>query len=198
MNHNFLTGTWKKKERTATDMVKYYHNPTVHQLNILHEIANQHLGHAPGLGHEQMPWRFPNVQPETWNYIRSSTRQPVHEYARLMTSGSDLAKKASGITSGVIDALSSAGKTALKYGTKVVSTLIKHQASIRTGIKVAKDVADLTSLLGSITGVISPETHDSVQKVTAAVERTANRYGKKTEKKTASGWVDYDPLMIAY
>ena len=195
MNHSFLTGTWKKKKRSSADMVKFYHNPTVHQLNILHEIASQHLGHPPSMGHEDMPWRFPGIAPESWNFIRSATRQPVHEYARLMTSGSDASKKASGITSGVVDVLSSAGKTALKYGTKVVSTLIKHQDSIRTGIKVAKDVADLSALLGSITGVISPETHDSVQKVTSAVQRTASRYGKQDkEKKEGSGWIDYDPL----
>ncbi len=190
----FLTGSGKKKHRTAADMIKYYHNPTVHQLNMLHEIASQHLGHPPSLGHEDMPWRFPNVAPETWNYIRSSTRQPVHEYARLMTSGTDASKKASGITSGIVDVLSSAGKTALKYGTKVVQTLIKHQDSIRTGIKVAKDVADFSTLLGSITGVISPDTHASINKVTAAVERTSNRYGKKPDKKPGSGWIDYDPL----
>lgn len=191
---SFMTGVWKKKSRTAADMVKFYHNPTVHQLNFLHEIANQHLGHAPSTGHSVMPWQFQNVAPETWNYIRGATRQPAHEFARLMTSSSADSKKASGITTDILDVLGSAGRTAVKYGTKVIGGIIKHQDSIRTGVKVTKDIVDLGSLIANLTGLTSDDTHKRVQAVTGALDKTVSRYGKKPPKKGGS-WYDYDSLL---
>ncbi len=192
---SFMTGTWKKKQRTGADIVKYYHAPTVHQLNFLHELANQHLGHAPSLGHENMPWHFPQVPPETWNYIRGATRQPVHEYARLMTNGSDPSKKACGVTQGVIDVISKAGAAAIKYGGTVVRTLIKHQDSIRTGVKIAKDVVDLGALIGNITGITSDDTLKKTRAVTSAVEGASKRYATKPKPKKGEGWHDFDTLL---
>ena len=142
-----------------------------------------------------MPWHFPSVQPETWNYIRGATREPAHEYARLMTNGSDPSKKASGVTQGVIDVLASAGRNAIKYGGKVVSTLIKHQDSIRTGVKIAKDVVDLGALIGNITGLTSDDNLKKTRAVTSAVEGVSQRYGKKPKEKKGGAWYDYDNLL---
>jgi len=196
MTHNFMTGVWKKKQRTGADMLKFYHSPSVAQLNFLHEVASRHLGHPPSFGHPaQFPFNFPPAAPETWNFIRGATRQPVHEYARLMTSGTDTSKKASGLSSGIVDALSSAGRTALKYGGIVARNLIKHQETIRKGIKVGKDIADLSSLIGNITGLVSDDTHKKVTTVTSAVEGTVSRYGKqKSGAKKGGAWYDYDNL----
>jgi len=188
-----MTGVWNKKHRTSMDMLHYYHNATVPQLNFLHEISSQHLGHPPShsWGQQEIPWRFHNVEPETWDFIRKATRHPVHEYARQMTMGTDISKKAGSVSGAIIDAIKAGGKAALKYGTVVVKTLIKHQDEIKTGIKVGKTVADLASTIGLITGAIKPETHDKVKKVTGAVEKAVNRFGKQPEKKKG-GWVDYE------
>lgn len=112
MVQTFYTGFFKKKNRTSADLVNFFHTATPHQLNLLHEFSQQHLGHAPSFGHSVLPWRFPSVAPETWNYLGQATRQPLHEFARRMTSGSDQSKKASGVISGIGDALSTAGKLA--------------------------------------------------------------------------------------
>ena len=194
-SHNFMTGIFRKNKRSSADFVKFYHSATLPQLSILHEISSQHLGHAPSLswGRQVVPWRFPDVQPETMDYVRQATRQPIHEFARRMTSGTETSKRAGSFVTAAVDTLASAGKVAVKYGSRAVAQLIKHQDSIRTGFKVAKDVADLASTIGLITGAISPDTHKKVTAVTSTIDKTVNRYGKK-EKPKKGGWVDYTLL----
>ena len=177
MTHNFMTGVWKKKNRTAADMIHYYHTATVPQLNILHEISSQHLGHPPSFswGQQEIPWRYPNVEPETWRFIRQVTRHPVHEYARQMTMGTDTSKKAGSATTVIVDALKAAGKVALKYGSNVVKYVVKHQDTIKTGIKVGKTITDIANTIGLITGAIGQDTHDKVKKVTGAIDKAADK-----------------------
>ena len=118
----------------------------------------------------------------------------MHEYARLMTHGSDTSKKAAGVTGDIIDVVKAAGKATLKYGGIVARNLIKHQDTIRKGVRVGKDIADLTSLIGNISGLVSDDTHKKVTAVTSAVDSTVSRYGTKKAAKKGGAWYDYDLL----
>ena len=186
--HNFMTGVFKKKKPTSADYVKFFHTATVPQLNILHEVASQHLQHPPSAswGYQKFPFVIQG-EPAAWSYLREATRTPVHEFARRMTDNTDVSKKASGIVSNIVDAVSDGAKYALKYGTKAVTTLIKHKDAIITGVKVAKNAADLASSIALITGAITKDTHEKVTGVTGAVATAADKYKTKPKKQVATG-----------
>ena len=188
-----MTGVFKKKKQTSGDIVKFFHTATVPQLNLLHEISSQHLQHPPSAswGYQKIPWQF-HAEPVTWDYLRQATRQPLHEFARRLTDNTEVSKTASGLVSNIIEGLSDAGKYALKYGSKAASLIIKHKDSIATGIKIAKDAANLASTIAVLTGSITPETHEKVTGITSAISKTADKY--KTKKK-GSGWVDAEELL---
>ena len=197
-SHNFMTGVFRKKKRTAADMVKFYHTATVPQLNILHEFAMQHLGHAPShsWGRQPVPFRITDIVPETWNYLRQATRQPVHEFARQMTAGSDTSKKASGAGTAIVDGLAAIGKAAVKYGGKAVGFLVKHQEAIQTGFKVGKAAVDLGTSVAGILGAIDESTKKKITAVTEAVSGAVKKFEKKPAKeKKGTGWVDYETLL---
>jgi hypothetical protein len=195
MSHNFMTGAFKKKNPTSADIVKFFHSATVPQLNILHEISSQHLQHPPSgsWGYQKIPWRF-QAEPETWNYLRQASRQPVHEFARKMTDNTHVSKKASGLVSNIVEGISDAGKYAWKYGSKAASLIIKHKDDIATGIKIAKDAAQLGSTIAVLTGAISPDTHNTVTGVTNAISKSADKYKTKPKK---GGWVDVQHLLAS-
>ena len=197
MTHNFMTGVFKKKKPTSADIVKFYHTATVPQLNLLHEISNQHLQNFPSAswGYQPIPWRF-HADPVTWDYLRAATRQPLHEFARRMTDNTDVSKKASGIGTDIVETLASAGKTALKYGVMAGRQIIKHKDDIATGIKVAKDAAQLASTIAVLTGHITPETHKTVTGVTDAISGAADKYKTKPKKK-GGDWIDAEHLLFS-
>lgn len=200
MTHNFRTGVFLKKAATPQDMIKFYHTATVPQLNLLHEISSQHLGHPPShtWGRQVLPpsLRFLDVAPETWNYIQGASRQPVHEFARRMTMGSDTSKKAGSVVSAIADGVATAGKFVAKYGLVAAKFVIKHQKEFKTGIKIGKGLADVTATIAAMTNMIKPETRDKVHGVTSAVDKAASKFGKQKEpEKKKGGWVDYETLQ---
>ena len=197
MTHNFYTGVFKKKNPSSRDIVKFYHTATVPQLNFLHELSSQHLQHPPSgsWGYHAIPWKF-DADPVTWDYLRNSTRHPVHEFARRMTLDTHVSKKASGLVSNIVEGLSTAGKYAVKYGVKIGETLIKHKDAIATGVKIAKDAANLASTIALLTGSITPDTHKTVTGVTNAISSTVDKYKTKPKKKVGSGaWIDAEQLL---
>ena len=198
MTHNFVTGVFKKKNPSDADIVKFFHTATVPQLNFLHEISSQHLMHAPSgsWGYHSIPWKL-QADPATWDYLRQSTRHPVHEFARRLTANTDQSKKASGLVGNIVSAVGTAGKYALKYGVKIGETVIKHRAAISTGVRVLKDAAQLTSTLGVLTGLIKPETHEKITGAANAITGTLDKYKTQpTPEKKGAGWVDAEHLLF--
>lgn len=70
--------------------------------------------------------------------------------------------------------------------------MIKHQDTLRTGVKIAKDVVNVASTIAAINNMISPETHAKVKNVTKVVSDTVDSY---EPKKKGKGWYDYDTLQ---
>ena len=191
-----MTGVFKKKKPTSADYIKFFHTATVPQLNILHEVSSQHLQHPPSAswGYQKLPFVIQG-EPAAWSYLREATRQPVHEFARRMTDNTDISKKASGIVSNVVTVLKDGAKYAIKYGVKAAAALIKHKDAIITGVKFAKNAADLASSIAAMTGVITPETHKKVTAVTSAISGAADKY-KTKPKKTGGNWIDAEELLL--
>ena len=101
--HKFNTGIFKKKKHTVDDLLKFYHSPTSAQLNFLHEVCQQHMGHAPSgsFGHQIVPVQLQGVSHDVWKYIGDATRQPVHEFQRRMTMNHHLAKTGGSVISAI-------------------------------------------------------------------------------------------------
>ena len=190
-----MTGVFKKKRISSKDMIKFYHTATVPQLNILHEIASQHLQHPPSAswGYQRFPLTF-SAEPSTWEYLRESTRHPVHEFARRMTANTDISKKAGSIGSAIVEGVSAAGRTLVKYGVQAGQAVIKHRDDIATGVRILKDTANLVSQVGMIAGLVSPETHEQVTGITSAISDTVDKHKSKPKAKKG-GWIDAEHLL---
>ena len=178
--HDFRTGIFKNKRQKPGDLIKFFKNPTAPQLNFIHEVAMQHLGHSPShfWGHQIVPWQFQGVAPEVFQYVADATRQPKHEFQRRMMDNHHLAKKGAGLISTIGRVLSDAAETGASLVNTGANFLKNHAGTIEN----AAHLTNVATGIGVLSGLISPGTGARVQAGTS--------YFKKKKPK-GSGWSDY-------
>ena len=183
--YNFQTGIFKAKRKPG-DLMKFFANPTGAQLNFLHELSSQHLGHPPShfWGNQVMPWKFQGVPPEVFHYVREATRQPKHEFQRRMLDNTSIAKHASGVISTIGHVVRDAVEAGSGYVNQAMQFMAKHQTTIDS----AGNLINLGASLSTLGGLISPKTADRIHSATNRVMTQPTRT-KPTPK--GSGWVDY-------
>lgn len=184
MTHRFRTGAWAKRQITPKDHFHFLFNSTPVQRSLLHEIASQQLGHAPGpLWGVPVPqeWHAP-AETSTLTYVRQAARAPSHEFGRLIASH----KKAAGWASAISDAISSGAKTAGKYATKVGKFVATHGEDIQKGTAIVKDLVQTGSSIASIAGLIDSGTQSQIDAITQRLAQHAtgeHYWGPKKGKK---------------
>ena len=179
--HNFQTGIFKTKRRNPGDLLRFFANPTAPQLNVLHELAVQHLGHDPSSfwAHQAVPWKIPAPM-HILAYVAHATRQPKHEFQRRMLDNTSTAKTASGWVSTAGHLISDAVEAGASYVNQAAQFMAKHQGTIDSAAKLA----NIGASLAQIGGLIKPSTAQSIQSATS-------RIASKPKKKTGGGWEDF-------
>ena len=179
--HNFQTGIFKSKRRKKGDLAKFFKNPTGPQLNILHEIAIQHLGHEPShfWGRQPVPWKFPNVPRHVFAYVAHATRQPKHEFQRRMLDHSDTAKRGSGAISTIGRIISDGVEAASGYINSAAGFLARHQSTIDAAGKLGSIGASILQIGGLIKPTTADRIHSGISHITSK------------PKKTGGGWEDF-------
>ena len=180
--HNFQTGIFKSKRRKAGALQRFFANPTAPQLNFLHELAIQHLGHDPShfWGHQVMPWKIPAPR-HVLAYVAHATRQPKHEFQRKMMDNTDVAKRASGWASTAGRLLSDAAEAGASYVNSAARFLAKHQGTIDS----ASHLANVGASIATLGGLIAPSTADRIHHATRYV------VSKPKKDKSGGGWEDF-------
>jgi hypothetical protein len=183
--HNFRTGIFNSKKRKSGDLHKFFMNPTDPQLNILHEIAIQHLGHSPSsfFGHQVVPWKFNDVPKHVFSYVAAATRQPRHEFQRRMMDTTDTAKHAAGWVSTAGRVISDAVEAGAGYVNSAAQFLAKHQTTIDS----AAHLANIGASLATIGGLIQPSTANRIHSGISGLSKP-----KKKVDKSGEGWKDFD------
>mgnify|MGYP006123399985 FL=1 len=185
--HDFRTGIFKNKYKSG-DLAKFFANPTSAQLNFIHEVTQQHLGAAPSAhwGRQVIPFRLQGVDPEVLRYVAHATRQPKHEFQRLMVSDHHLAKKGAGVIGTIGRALRDVGEVVGSHVGQLVNTAAKFAKEHATTIENALQLGKIGASVATMTGLIKPSTG-------ARIHSGANLLTKKTKPKQKEGgaWIDF-------
>jgi len=189
--YNFQTGIFKEKQKPG-DMLKFFANPTGAQLNFLHELSSQHLGHPPShfWGNQVIPWKFQGVPREVFHYVREASRQPKHEFQRRMLDNTSIAKHASGWVNTARHVIQDAVEAGTGYVNQAAAFMARHQTTIDS----AGQLINIGASLGTLGGLIAPSTADKIHSATNRVMTQPTRTQptpKSDLKGKGSGWVDY-------
>ena len=167
--HKFRTGPWAKKVQTPADHFKFLLHATSPQLAFVHELSSQQLGHAPSrLWGVPIPHELhPQADQDTLHFVRSASRQPAHEFGRLIASH----KKASGFISTLGELVGDGARTVGKYGKNVARFVSKNGEAIQRGVAITKDLVSTGATIAKISGMIHPDTASSIDAIAEAVNK---------------------------
>ncbi len=185
--HDFRTGIFKNKYKPG-DLAKFFANPTSAQLNFIHEVTQQHLGAAPSAhwGRQVIPFRLQGVDPEVLRYVAHATRQPKHEFQRLMVSDHHLAKKGSGYIATIGRAIADGASVVAGHAGSLINAAASFAREHATTIENALQLGKIGASLATMTGLIKPSTG-------ARIHSGADLLTKKTKPKQKEGgaWIDF-------
>ena len=185
--HNFRTGIFKNKNKPG-DLAKFFANPTEPQLNFIHEVCMQHLGHPPSShwGRQVVPFRMQGIDPEVLQYVAHATRQPKHEFQRLMVSDHHLAKKGSGWVSSLGTVISDIGEAVGSHVGALVNAGANFAARHSETIENIGKLGKIVSGVGAMTGHIN---QDTARQIHSGASLLAGK--SKTKPKEGGAWVDF-------
>ena len=192
--HNFQTGIFKTKKRKPGDLLKFFKNPTEPQLNFIHEMAMQHLGHPPShfWGRQVVPWKFQGISPDVYEYVADATRQPKHEFQRRMLDDNHLAKKGAGWVSNVGEVISDVASTGARYINRATAFIARNQTTIDNAANLIK----LGTSVATLGGLIAPSTAARIHGAANSLLSKPNKSGAANSllskpDKSGAGWVDF-------
>ena len=122
------------------------------------------------------------IDPEVLQYVAHATRQPKHEFQRLMVSDHHLAKKGSGLVSTVGTVLSDIGEHAGTFINAAANFARTHATTITN----AAHLANVVSGVATVAGLMKPSTAARVHSGTALLTGKS-----KTKPKEGGAWVDF-------
>ena len=142
----------------------------------------QHLGERPSAfwGHQTIPFQLQGFSPDTFRYVAHATRQPKHEFQRLMVSDHPLAKRGGSVISALGHAIQEIGGhigTLIQAGANFAA---RHENTISN----IGHLGQVVSGVGAMTGLISGETAQRIHS-------GASFLRKPGKPKTGGAWVDF-------
>ena len=180
-SHKFRVNTWAKRKQTPKDHFHFLMNSTNAQRSFIHELASQQLGNPPSnLWGVPIPTELhAPADTETLHFVMNASKHAPHEFGRLISSH----KKASGMISDIVDAVSGGAKTVAKYGMKVGKFAIEHGDTIKKGASILKDLVQTGSTIAHMTGGISDKNKATLDSIAEAMNKHVQGDHYKTTPK---------------
>ena len=184
--HDFRTGIFKNKYKPG-DLAKFFANPTSAQLNFIHEVTQQHLGAAPSAhwGRTVIPFRLQNVDPEVLRYVAHATRQPKHEFQRLMVSDHHLAKKGSGYIATIGRAIGDGVEVLAGHAGSLINAAANFAREHATTIENALQLGKIGASVAAMSGLIK---QDTAQRIHSGADLLTKK--TKPKEKEGGAWID--------
>ena len=131
-----------------------------------------------------MPFHLQGVDPDVFKYVAHATRQPKHEFQRLMISDHHLAKKGAGAIATIGRVIADGAETVAGHAASLINAAANFARTHATTIENAAHVANIASGLATMAGLIDPST-------AARVHSGASLLKKKPKAKEGGAWIDF-------
>ena len=179
-SHNIRVGTWKKRNQTVNHHYHFLMNSTNAQRSYIHELMHQQLtGQASNLWGAMIPKELHvDASPQSMQFVKYAAQKPAHEFDRLISQH----KAGSGIISTIGSLIGKGASTVGKYMNTVGGWVAANGNNIRHGVKMANELINVGTSVGSLTGMMSDETANKINSISNLVNSRLN------PRKVASGF----------
>ena len=166
-SHNIRVGTWKKRNQTVKDHYHFLMNSTNAQRSFVHELMHQQLtGQASNLWGAMIPKELHvNASPQSMQFVKYAAQKPAHEFGRLISQH----KEGSGIISTIGELIGKGASTVGKYMNTVGGWVAANGNNIRHGVKMANELINVGTSVGTLTGMMSDETANKINSISSLV-----------------------------
>ena len=171
-SHNIRVGTWKKRNQTVKDHYHFLMNSTNAQRSYIHELMHQQLtGQASNLWGAMIPKELHVAgSPQGMQFVKYAAQKPAHEFGRLISQH----KEGSGIISTIGGLIGKGASTVGKYMNSVGGWVAANGNNIRHGVKMANELINVGTSVGSLTGMMSDETANKINSISNLVNSRLN------------------------